>query len=312
MNRICLICNKTGPSSIFARDGGGYIYNWCVDCKRNRDKESYHEKKKNQTWLTAERKRIREYRKRMHSSGRFKEYIQSSYRQWLYRRLDWCRRSKHECTIDLDYLCDIWREQHGTCPLTKLPLETKYNSLHSASIDRINNDFGYVKGNIRIVCRSINLARNTHSDPVIIEFISNIKGSQFITREADKEHRITNLSKNSAPNKVEKSIRSWLKYKLHSARKRISHDLSIDHLIRMWDSQGRSCKLSGLPMSYRCHCPYSASIDRIDNSLGYSEENIQLVCRSVNLAKNRHNNTDFIQWLKNVQSIDKALQVANQ
>lgn len=80
---------------------------------------------------------------------------------------------------------------------------------------------------------------------------------------------------------------------LHKIRNRKGWtELSIYDLKSLWEKQRGICAITGLPMilpeTSACTNlgPKCVSIDRIDNSKGYSLENIQLVCYSVNLARN--------------------------
>jgi hypothetical protein len=80
--------------------------------------------------------------------------------------------------IDLLYLKILWKEQNGKCPITGMDLimpktcdswengESPYN----ASLDRIDNSKGYIKGNVRYVSHMANIARSTFSDNELIKF----------------------------------------------------------------------------------------------------------------------------------------------
>ncbi len=57
--------------------------------------------------------------------------------------------------------------------------------------------------------------------------------------------------------------------------------------------QNNKCRLTGIEFdmtrggSFRAN-PYAPSIDRIDNSRGYTADNIQIICHIVNVAKNEY------------------------
>ena len=85
--------------------------------------------------------------------------------------------------IDLEYLKILWDNQKGKCAVTGLDLQvkrihTKNNRTdknpYQASLDRIDNNKGYVKGNVRFVCLMFNYARNTFSDNEVLEFCQKI------------------------------------------------------------------------------------------------------------------------------------------
>lgn len=54
----------------------------------------------------------------------------------------------------------------------------------------------------------------------------------------------------------------------------------------MYKEQNGKCKLSGETLSLQSKSNYIISIDRLDSTKGYTIDNIQLVTKIVNLAKN--------------------------
>jgi hypothetical protein len=90
-----------------------------------------------------------------------------------------------EYNVDLQYLQKLWESQKGICPFTKQQLELKTHSKnqnivsrpYQASIDRIDNSKGYVKGNIRFVALIFNYARNVFSDEEVLDFCYKVTNS---------------------------------------------------------------------------------------------------------------------------------------
>jgi hypothetical protein len=80
--------------------------------------------------------------------------------------------------IDVEYLKILWDNQNGVCPLTgwrlNLPVTPQRGfekvSPQNASLDRIDNKLGYVKGNIRFISVMANYARNNFTNEQVIEF----------------------------------------------------------------------------------------------------------------------------------------------
>lgn len=64
--------------------------------------------------------------------------------------------------------------------------------------------------------------------------------------------------------------------------KTLSCELSIDDLQNLWNKSNGLCALSGLPISFT---ERTASIDRIDSSVGYTVENTQFVHKHINKMK---------------------------
>jgi hypothetical protein len=83
--------------------------------------------------------------------------------------------------IDPQYLKDLWESQRGLCPLTgwklSLPISARRgweqgHHPHNASLDRIDQSKGYVRGNVRFVVLIAQYARHSWSDDVVREFAS--------------------------------------------------------------------------------------------------------------------------------------------
>jgi len=73
-----------------------------------------------------------------------------------------------EISVNLDYLYSIGEKQNWVCALTGVPLEFtrggtnwggKWCNPNSCTIDRINNEKGYVKGNVQLVIWKANYLR---------------------------------------------------------------------------------------------------------------------------------------------------------
>lgn len=75
------------------------------------------------------------------------------------------KRRETDCHVTVDDLLIMWGEQHGLCALSGLQM-THGIGLRptSVSVDRLNPDIGYVKGNIRLVCVALNSLRGPWSD----------------------------------------------------------------------------------------------------------------------------------------------------
>jgi hypothetical protein len=76
------------------------------------------------------------------------------------------RAKKHnlELNIDTKYLTNLILKCNGKCAATGLNLSAKIGCPFKASIDRINSNKGYVKGNIRVVAAMFNFMKQDYSD----------------------------------------------------------------------------------------------------------------------------------------------------
>lgn len=85
------------------------------------------------------------------------------------------KKKNYEYNLDEEYLKSIWS---GICAISKIPITNdSYNNfkLNSASLDRINSNKGYIKGNVQFVAYGINLAKNNFTDEEVLEFLNHIK-----------------------------------------------------------------------------------------------------------------------------------------
>jgi len=95
--------------------------------------------------------------------------------------------------------------------------------------------------------------------------------------------------------------------KKNSQHKKLSFDLDLVFLKNLWETQEGKCKITSIPMilspsRYRkVFKPDSASIDRIDPTEGYIKGNVQFVCLSINYARNRFNDKDFLVFLNKIR-----------
>jgi hypothetical protein len=86
----------------------------------------------------------------------------------------------------------------------------------------------------------------------------------------------------------------------HKAAKRKykNCDLTIDHLMDLWQKQDGKCALTGKKMEHKFNSLFTVSVDRIDSSRGYLQGNVQLLCQAINYAKNCFTNEQFLHFWK--------------
>lgn len=88
------------------------------------------------------------------------------------------KRRFKEFDITLTDLKEQWELQDGICPYSYLNLllpessNTQKDSIYRASLDRIDSELGYVKGNIQFISTPINYMKSTMSDSDIKSFIT--------------------------------------------------------------------------------------------------------------------------------------------
>lgn len=96
------------------------------------------------------------------------------------------KNQKTEFNITPEYLKKIWKKQKGICPYSKQKMELldcqkrramrgKRKHLRIASLDRINPNMGYIRGNVEFVCIPINSAKSTYTKEETMEFFDAIR-----------------------------------------------------------------------------------------------------------------------------------------
>ncbi|MEM4258047.1 MAG: hypothetical protein QXL17_02705 [Candidatus Thermoplasmatota archaeon] len=92
---------------------------------------------------------------------------------------------------------------------------------------------------------------------------------------------------------------------LGARERNLEFNVSLEYLWALYNDQNRKCALSGMDITldpqYSTHyrqdeksVTQTASLDRIDNNLGYIEGNVQWLHKKVNLMKNSYNQEEFV------------------
>jgi hypothetical protein len=131
-------------------------------------------------WVENNKEHLREYSRNYQSKRRkdpeFREKQYTDKKNRIETRLESfvsitlsaakSRAKKHnlELNIDNKYLTNLILKCNGKCAATGLNLSAKIGCPFKASIDRINSNKGYVKGNIRVVAAMFNFMKQDYSD----------------------------------------------------------------------------------------------------------------------------------------------------
>lgn len=88
----------------------------------------------------------------------------------------------------------------------------------------------------------------------------------------------------------------------HGHRRRRHHltfELTIEYAWELYIKQGKKCALTGLPIGFSAITKeHTASLDRIDNDKGYTDENVQWVHKDINRMKNVYHQNYFIEMCR--------------
>lgn len=124
---------------------------------------------------------------------------------------------------------------------------------------------------------------------------------QEATRIRDRRNRMANTSHES-----------FLKYKLgnaiRGAQERFKDgrvcDLTPEEAINLYVEQGPTCALSGVLMASNDNNSEvegdKLSIDRVDSSLGYTKDNVQLTCTTPNIMKMEMTTQELTWWASRI------------
>jgi predicted SprT family Zn-dependent metalloprotease len=163
----------------------------------------------------------------------------------------------------------------------------------------------------RGTCKKCKLdIRNTNTDTEILNIYKNVKGKwcstcsgcgteQAYTR---KDHAKSSSIGDWLCKKCSSSIRngnselsdierSVIRFRKSAADRGIDWEIDVQYLEKLYTG---FCALTGWGITTE-NGRGTASIDRIDSSLGYVEGNVQWVHTMVNMAKNKYNQDKFIE-----------------
>lgn len=100
--------------------------------------------------------------------------------------------------------------------------------------------------------------------------------------------------------------------KLLAKKRSIPFEVSQEFLWKLFEKQKAKCALSGidiiLPTDYRpgYNSRSTASLDRIDSSKGYTNDNVQWVHKKINMMKQTYSQNEFIAFCKLVAEKNRS------
>jgi len=72
--------------------------------------------------------------------------------------------------LDIEFILELYKEQEGLCALTGWPIGWSEKGLTSTvSIDRIDSSEGYLKENVQLLHKDVNMAKQQYNQDYFIE-----------------------------------------------------------------------------------------------------------------------------------------------
>lgn len=182
--KTCTSCLISKPESDFAVNR-----NRCKNCRKIQKSIS------NKAWRIDNKEHLKSYREdywaQMPPGHRRKGVVKSVQRSpeaWmLYQMQEIRKRCRYRAKlrgatpamlaveIDAAYLLELWNSTDGRCGLTGVQMVHEILRMDSCSVDRIDANKGYIKGNVQLVCAGINLMKNNWTQAETIEFILKLR-----------------------------------------------------------------------------------------------------------------------------------------
>lgn len=193
-----------------------------------------------------------------------------------------------EYNISNKFLWKLFLEQHKKCYFSGLEIilskKATRDGIQTASLDRKNNNIGYLENNIAWVHKNINRMKWDINEEEFIKWCNLIKNPSLeINNPKILEDRAYNFIGYKG------ICGAFLTALKGNANKRqIKVNLDIKDIWNQYEKQKYKCALSGIPINFQLDYKSrrgTASVDRIDSSIEYIPANIQIVHVIINKMK---------------------------
>lgn len=203
------------------------------------------------------------------------------------RNIDW--------DLTSDQILEKLRNQNYICVMSGVPIHFGPQGVHNVksttiSIDRIDNDLDYTIDNIQFVHKKINVMRGLLTVKQFIAWCNLIINPLKILYDYDFIE---------VPKIYFSSLRR------DAVDRNIDFCVTREYLTYLFNKNNQTCAVSGIhlimsPRTYKKGMIKTASLDRIDNSQGYYEGNVQWVHKKVNQIKWDLSMYDLKYWCKTI------------
>lgn len=154
----------------------------CNKCGNVKNKSEFYNPNRSSTCKECHLKITREYKRTKRKDSEFRK-IESvkqkerRFRLWQNTLLHDSKYRNLKFDIDIEHINYLFEKQNGKCYWFGVDLIPSMDKKHpqQPSLDRIDNNLGYIKGNVVLSCYSANIGRNENNYDVWKEFIKQIK-----------------------------------------------------------------------------------------------------------------------------------------
>lgn len=107
----------------------------------------------------------------------------------------------------------------------------------------------------------------------------------------------------------------WRNFTTNAKKRKLDFNITPKYVWEVYIKQNKSCKYTGVYIAFGLYnadlAANTASIDRIDNTKGYIEGNIQLVHKSINILRGRTDSSVFIYLCRIIAEHTKNISIPN-
>lgn len=158
-------------------------------------------------------------------------------------------------------------------------------------VDRIDNDLGYTEENCVSCCGRCNVGKKLSTKENFLVWVNKVYEYQ---NGIKKQLMVNNFNEKYLAH-------DFGNYKYGAIKRGLSFEITRDYFNKI---VGISCYYCGneVGTTKKCrkHIFNTNGIDRLDNSLGYTEDNCVPCCSTCNLAKNDMSEKEFYEWVNRI------------
>lgn len=161
------------------------------------------------------------------------------------------------------------------------------DSQHNVSVDRRDSNGGYALDNIDLVTKQVNIAKHTMTPADLLFHVERSVDPKifFLSPAPVTSYRASGIFTGDRISG----------FRQRAKKKGLSFSLDAHQLRDMFNRQNGTCALFGMPLDET-----NVSIDRLDNSKGYTYDNIQLVTKEANFMRGPLSLDDFRELLDDI------------